>query len=191
MGLMMVNEHKNKIIEAIGEKRYEHSIRVMETAIDLARKYNVDVKKAKLAGYYHDCAKYQDESILLKRAGHFDIIKDNIMRDNIELVHAPLGRKVAEEDYGIEDEEVLRAIEYHTTGNNNMSDLEKIIYLADYIEPYRNFPGVETVRELAFENLDKAMLYALDNTIKFLMIKGKLISIITIEARNEILGRLN
>lgn len=178
---------KEKLIRSIGEKRYNHSIRVMETAVRLARHYNYDEEKAKTAGLLHDCAKYGDHLYLLKRVNDFDIILDDSMIQNKELIHGPLGAKVAEIEYNIQDEDILSAIYYHTIGKENMSLLEKIIYMADFIEPQRNFPNVEWFREYAFKDLDKALRLSMDHTIKYLIDKGKLINVNTIKARNYLI----
>lgn len=178
---------KEYLIDKIGEKRYEHSLRVVEVAKTLGEKYNVDLKKLETAALLHDCAKIKDKELLLKSARSFDIIKDDIMLENTELIHAYLGAEFARRDFGIEDEDILNSIRYHTTGRVGMTSFEKIIFLADYIEPVRNFPGVEIVRELAYENLDKAVLQAMNQTINFLIERGLLISIDTINARNSII----
>lgn len=182
---------KDKLIKDIGEKRYDHSIRVMETAIKLAETYNSDIEKTKIAAILHDCAKIRDEIYLLKRVSDFDIILDACMKYNHELIHGPLGAKIAEEEYNIKDIEILNAIHYHTTGKENMSILDKIIYMADYIEPGRNFPGVEEIRRLAFEDLDRALLLAMEKTIVFLIEQNKLIHPNTIEARNYLIIESN
>ena len=124
-----ISNIKEKLIKSLGEKRYNHSIRVMETAVELARQYGYDEEKAKIAGLLHDCAKYQDHLYLLKRVNDFDIILDDFMIQNKELIHAPLGSKIAEIEYNIKDEEIISAIYYHTIGKENMSLLEKIIYI--------------------------------------------------------------
>lgn len=176
----------DEITKKIGEKRASHSIGVMETAVKLAKVHNCDIEKARIAGLLHDCAKYSDTSYLLKSAKDFDIILDNIMLINTQLIHGPLGAKVAKFEFGITDDEILDAIRYHTTGRENMTILDKIIYIADYIEPNRDFPGVEEVRELAFKNLNKSLQIAMDNTIIFLLNQGKLVHLDTIKARNQL-----
>ncbi|WP_353096614.1 bis(5'-nucleosyl)-tetraphosphatase (symmetrical) YqeK [Tissierella praeacuta] len=182
---------ENKLIEDIGERRYNHSVRVMEVAIELAKIYDADIEKVKIAAILHDSAKLMDETYLLKMASDFDIILDACMKYNYELIHGPLGAKIAKEKYGIEDTQILDAICYHTTGKENMSILDKIIYIADYIEPYRNFQGIEEVRKLAFEDLDKALILAMEKTITFLIEKNKLIHPDTIKARNYLIVHLN
>lgn len=179
---------KERLMKSIGQKRYEHSIGVMDTAIALATFYKVDVEKAKIAGLLHDCAKFKDSQYLLKRVNDFDIMLDEITVQNKELIHGPLGAKIAEFVYEIKDKEILDAIRYHTTGKENMSLLEKIIYIADYIEPNRNFPGVDWFRQYAYKNLDKCLRLSMDQTIKYLVEKGKLIHIDTIKARNYLIS---
>lgn len=156
----------------------------METALRLAEKNNCDIEKVKIAALLHDCAKYPDKLYLLKLANDFDIILDDVMERNYELIHGPLGAKIAEKEYDVKDLEVLDAIKFHTTGRENMTLLDKIIYISDYIEPGRNFSGVEEVRNLAFKDLDESILLAMNNTISFLVNKNSLIHLNTIKARN-------
>lgn len=186
----MEKSFEKNLIKDIGEKRYYHSVRVMETAVRLAEIYNADVEKTKLAAILHDCAKITDKTNLLKRANDFDIILDACMEYNHELIHGPLGAKIAEEEYGIKDIEILDAIYYHTIGKENMNILDKIIYIADYIEPYRNFEGVEEIRKLAFEDIDKSLILAMERTIIFLIEKNKLIHPNTVKARNYLIVEL-
>lgn len=175
------------LIKNIGIKRYEHSLRVADTAVELGKVYNANIEKTKTAALLHDCAKFQEERSLLKKISSFDIILDNIMQNNKELIHGPLGSKIAEIEYGILDKEILDAIYYHTIGRANMTLLDKIVYIADYIEPRRNFPGVEEIRTLAFKDLNGSVLMAMENTILFLIRNNKLIHPNTLEARNYLL----
>lgn len=177
---------EKELIDNIGRERYLHSLRVLETATLLGNMYNIDVSKVQTAAILHDCAKFKDDTILLKTATKFDIILDDVMRYNLELVHGPLGARVAELEYEVKDIEVLEAIKYHTTGRENMTILDKIIYISDYIEPKRNFKGVEEVRKMAFENIDGSILLAMESTIKFLIENNKLIHLDTIKARNKL-----
>ena len=182
---------ENELIKDIGEERYNHTLRVVDTAIKLARKQDIDLEKVKKAAILHDCAKFPGQINWLKMARDFDIILDNYMKYNQDLIHAPLGAKIAEVKYKIEDKEVLDAIYYHTTGRENMTLLDKIIYIADYIEPGRKFPGVDEIRKETFAHLDRGILLALDNTIKFLVDRNKLIHPNTLKARNFLLMDLN
>jgi predicted HD superfamily hydrolase involved in NAD metabolism len=183
---------EKRIIEYLKENlkgtRLEHTLSVRDTAIKLAEIYGEDVEKARIAALIHDCAKYIDYKEMLniiEKCGY------NNMEADVEIkgiLHAPVGACLAKTIMGVEDEDILNAIIYHTTGRKNMSLLEKIIYLADYIEPHRNFPGVDEVREVAYkEDLDKALLISLNKTIKYIIEKGQLLHINTVEARNYLL----
>lgn len=180
----MDSPFKESLIRDIGINRYKHSYRVMKTAIKLAKKYDVDENKATIAALLHDCGKFEDSNNLLKRVNDFDIILDNVMKSSIELIHGPLGAMIAREDYNIKDIEILDSIYYHTTGRENMTLLDKIIFIADYIEPGRIFPEVDKVRQLAFIDLDKSIILAMDNTIKYLIDKNSLIHLDTVKGRN-------
>lgn len=184
----MIDE--NKLKKEIGIYRYEHSKRVSELAMKLAVKYDVDEEKARIAGLLHDCAKYGELELLLKKASDFDIIDDKITEDNPELIHGVLGSKIAKHEYGIDDIEILQAIKNHTTGSENMTKLDKIIYIADYAEPVRNFPGVENVRKLMYEDLNLALIKAMDQTLKHLIDIGAIISVDTLKGRNYLLKEL-
>lgn len=177
----------NKLKEDIGINRYKHSIRVRDTAVELAKKYNCDVKKASLAGLLHDCGKYYDKDYLLKLAFEFDIMADESLIGNKHIIHAHLGAVIAEKEYKVDDADILNAIHYHTTGRENMTKLEKIVYLADYIEPRREFRGIDQVRQLAYEDIDMAMLKALEDTIYHLLSTVRPIHIDTIKARNYLI----
>lgn len=156
----------------------------METAEKLAKVYGCDKYKARLAGLIHDCGKIENDRELLKIAFEFGIIHDDVKDVNIALLHGPLGAEIAKNEFEIKDLEILNAIRYHTTGKENMSLLEKIIYIADYIEPNRDFPLVEEIRRLAFLDLDKAILLAMDNTIKYVVDNGWVLDTETVKARN-------
>ncbi|WP_059171209.1 bis(5'-nucleosyl)-tetraphosphatase (symmetrical) YqeK [Bacillus sp. FJAT-27445] len=154
------------------EHRYTHTLGVTETAISLARRYGADLKKAELAAIFHDYAKFRPKEEMRK------IIVENgysvdLLEYNPELWHAPAGAFLVKKEAGIEDQEVLDAIRYHTSGRPGMSTLEKIIYLADYIEPGRSFPGVEDTRTLADTSLDLALIQSVQNTISFLLKKNQ------------------
>jgi predicted HD superfamily hydrolase involved in NAD metabolism len=156
------------------EHRYQHTIGVMETAVALAEQYGTDVKKAELAAIFHDYAKFRPKEEMKQIILEQNMPKDLLLYST-ELWHAPVGAYLVEKEVGIDDREILDAIRYHTSGRANMTLLEKIIYLADYIEPGRIFPGVEEVRELAKQDLNRALIKALQNTIQFLMKKNQAI----------------
>ncbi|WP_058485331.1 bis(5'-nucleosyl)-tetraphosphatase (symmetrical) YqeK [Defluviitalea phaphyphila] len=174
---------KQKLQSALSPKRFIHTLGVVETGIKLANVYNVDERKAKLSALLHDCAKNIPKEKKLRLCKEYHIFLDDIMLKDIELSHSFLGAEIAKREYGIKDEDILNAIRYHTTGRKNMSKLEKIIYLADYIEPNRiPFEGLEKIRKLAFENLDEAMIFALKNTLDYVKKRNKIIHPLTIEA---------
>lgn len=157
--------------EQLTEHRYQHTIGVMETSISLARKYHVDEKKAELAAIFHDYAKFRPKEemkdIIIEQG-----MAKNLLDFNSELWHAPVGAYLVEKEVGITDLEVLDAIRFHTSGRTGMTPLDKVIYLADYIEPGRHFPGVDEVREMAESNLETALIQAVKNSIQFLMRKN-------------------
>ncbi|WP_243290627.1 bis(5'-nucleosyl)-tetraphosphatase (symmetrical) YqeK [Bacillus sp. FJAT-47783] len=182
----MNREKALQIVESqLTEHRYVHTVGVMESAIFLAEQYGGDLKKAELAAIFHDYAKFRPKDEM-KRI----IIEQNMQKDlldhHAELWHAPVGAYLVQTEVGIQDEEVLNAIKYHTSGRKRMTLLEKIVYLADYIEPGRHFPGVEEVRELAQKDLDQALVKAMQNTIQFLMKKNQPIYPDTFHAYNDL-----
>lgn len=164
--------------------RYLHTLGVVETAIKLAKLHGVDLKKAEIAALSHDIAKNVPKEDLLSIINENNIDLSIYEENTKELWHSIAGPVLAKKHFYIEDEEILSAIRWHTTGKENMSKLDKIIYLADMVEPSRNFPGVEELRKDCEEDLDKAMLNALTHTIKYLLDKGCLVDINTVNARN-------
>lgn len=172
--------------ETLPAKRYQHTLGVMETAINLAGKYGGDIKKIELAAIFHDYAKYrsvEEMKAIVKREG-FD---EKLLTYGKELLHGPVGAYYLCTEIGICDEAVLNGVRYHTTGRANMTELEKIIYIADYIEPSRNFQGVEELRKLVEEGLDHALIMAIGKTIKFLVTKRQPVFPDTLAAYNDLL----
>ncbi len=174
----------------ISTKRYIHSVNVSTTAAKLAEFYGCDAKKAGIAGLVHDCARELDMQELLNCLTAEGIAADALTLSVKELLHGPAAVHICRKVFGIEDEEILSAVRYHTTGRENMSLLEKMLYLSDFIEPSRSFDGVEEVRGLAFGKLDEAILLAIDLSIRYIMSKNGLIHVDTILSRNHILGEL-
>ena len=154
--------------ERMPEKRWIHTKGVALTAIKLAEKYGENPEKAEIAGILHDCVKYADKEWLKGK-----IISEGmdplLLEYHHELWHGPVGSYVAEHEYRVKDEDTLNAIKYHTTGRAGMSDLEKIIYISDMIEPSRKFPGVDDLRKMSEINLDNAMLHCVQHSITFLL----------------------
>lgn len=169
--------------EAMPEKRFIHTLGVEKTALELADHYKVDRNQVSLAALLHDYAKYADKEEMMAVMVE-QKMDPKLFTYNQELWHAPVGAYFAETTFGVTDEAVLKAIACHTTGNAAMSTMDKIIYLADYTEPNRSFPGVYKARRLSFDSLDKAMLFALSNTITFLITKRQPIFPDTFDAYN-------
>ncbi len=161
---------KEKLQSSLSIERYIHTLGVAEEAKKLAAVYGDGelVKKAEYAGLLHDCAKDYPADMKRRFCKEYHIPVDDIMKKQIDLTHPFLGAEVAKREYGVEDEEILEAIRWHTTGKPDMTVLDKIIFIADYIEPNRKkFDGLETARKLAYEDLDKAMKYILESTIEY------------------------
>jgi predicted HD superfamily hydrolase involved in NAD metabolism len=187
---MTIDEIKEKLRGGLSPKRFKHSLGVMDTAVKLAVLYGVDVSKAEMAGLLHDCAREIKVEEVLRICKEHNIAVDDICAMQPKLLHGPVGSVVARKEYGIEDEEILGAIYCHTTGRKDMKALDKIIFLADYIEPGRDFSGVEKVREAVFEDLDKGMVISLVTIIKHLVKKRELIQLDTIDTWNYMMTSL-
>ncbi len=186
MGTIVIDEQfdrcRKMLKEDIGKKRYLHSIGVSDTAACLAMRYGYDVKNAAIAGLLHDCAKGLSEEELIGTVTRANIDISPIERDNPELLHSKAGSVIAREKYGISDETILSAIFWHTTGKPAMSLLEKIIFLADYIEPNRcNIPNIERIRKLAFTDIDASVAFACENSIEYLKRSSRVIDRITVD----------
>lgn len=151
------------------EKRFTHTLGVAYTATALAMCHGGDIKKAELAGMLHDCAKCLDNEKRISICEKHNISITEIERRNPFLLHAKAGSFIAMNMYHVDDIDVINAILNHTTGRPGMSLLEKIIFVADYIEPSRNqAPELKEIRKLAFENLDAAMIKIMAGTLNYL-----------------------
>ncbi|WP_392486610.1 bis(5'-nucleosyl)-tetraphosphatase (symmetrical) YqeK [Haloimpatiens sp. FM7315] len=167
------------------EERFIHSIGVRDVAQKLASVYDESImNKARIAGLIHDCAKNLSDEKLLDLVKKEKFKLDEVTKNNLQLLHGFAGAIIAKNIMKVEDLDILNAIKCHTTGKENMSILEKIIYLSDFIEPSREFHGVDSIRELAFENLDEAVIKAFDSTINYVIAKKGLLHKDTIFARN-------
>jgi len=184
---MTLEEMKQKLEGTLTPKRFNHSLGVMECAVELASRYGENVERAAVAGLLHDCARDIKGNEVFAKCEEYGVMVDHICRLQPELLHGPLGAMMIREEFGITDEDVVNAVRYHTTGRENMSLLEKIIFIADYIEPGRNFPGVDEIRKAAIEDMDSTMLMALDQTISYVLSKGGLLHPLTVNARNYLL----
>lgn len=178
---------KNSIINMLSPKRFSHSLNVEKEAVKLGRIYGVDEQKCKLAGISHDCAKQFNNEALIVNAKKYEINIDEIQYNFPGLLHGPVGAMYVKENFGIQDEDILNSITYHTTGRVNMSLLEKIIYLADIIEESRDFPEIKEIRRISTQNLDEALILSCNCTLKYIMKNNSLIHPLTIEFRNSLL----
>ncbi|TYS59195.1 HD domain-containing protein [Sutcliffiella horikoshii] len=170
--------------EQLTERRYVHTIGVMEAAIELAERYGVDKDKAELAAIFHDYAKFRDKDEM-RRIIIDQKMPQDLLQFHDELWHAPVGAYLVEKEAGVSDDEVLEALRCHTSGKINMSTLDKVLYVADYIEPGRDFPGVEQVRESAKSSLDIAVIQAMKNTITYLLTRNQPVYPDTFHAYND------
>lgn len=170
-------------------KRWKHVEGVMLTAVELARRYGADPVKADLAALLHDLVKFwpvERQEAVIRENG----LNAELLDHDKQLLHAEVAAFISQRDYGVDDPEVLDAIRYHTSGRVGMTQMDKIVCLADYIEPGREFPGVERIRELAEVSLEEALLAGFDSTISFLLEKKKAIFPLTVLARNDLIAQL-
>ena len=170
------------------EKRYIHTIGVMEMAIELAELYGEDPKRAEIAAILHDVCKFADVEWMERvvREQHLDV---RLIGWGPELLHGPVGAYVAESEFGVDDEGILNAIRFHTTGRAGMTQLEKIIFVADMLEPNRKFDGVERLREKAKKDINKAMVACIRHSLAFLIDTKQLIYPLSLECYNDLMKR--
>lgn len=185
--MLTIEEMKSYLKANLKEKRYAHILGVADTAKKLAQINGVSEEKAEIAGLVHDIAKNLSKEKMQEIIKGNNLVLSEVEKNNSDLWHSIIGPIVAKEKLEIEDEEILSAMRWHTTGKKNMSTLEKILYIADMIEPGRNFEGVEEIREATFNDLDRGVFLGLTHSIKFLLTKDLLIDINTIESRNHFL----
>ncbi|HFR3234896.1 TPA: bis(5'-nucleosyl)-tetraphosphatase (symmetrical) YqeK [Streptococcus suis] len=160
-----------KIRVAMKPARFQHVLGVEEAALALADRYGCDPKKASLAALLHDYAKEVEDQVFLDLIAKYDLDKALLNWDN-NIWHGVVGAYKIAEDFGLKDEEIFQAIQRHTIGAGQMTLLDKVLYVADYIEPNRDFPGVDEARRIAKESLDKAVAYETAQTISYLAKKG-------------------
>lgn len=178
---------ENEVKKYVDEKRFIHSKGVAQTAYLLAKKYGEDCKKAYFAGLVHDIAKNFDYEKQLKFSKNIKLSKDE--KEYKKMLHAPAGAGFLKENYGIKDKKVLNGVRFHTKGDPNMTLFDKIIYLADYVEPSRNYNGVKELRQAVFSDIEKGLLLSCDETLKMLVERKNKISPCLIELRNSIIEK--
>lgn len=174
----------------IKSKRFKHVLRVEATAIELAKLYGVDPEKASIAALMHDYAKDYPEAEMLALAQK-RWPEPTLTEANDNVWHGFAAATLAKELYQVEDEDILTAISAHTIGWHDMSPLVKVVFIADYMEPGRDFPGVEKARKLAYKEIDEAVTYKMVETIKHLADEKVAIFLPTIEFYNQWILRRN
>ena len=189
--MLSFDEIQQRVSQWMGKKRFKHTLGVVESATQLAKLYNVDVEKARLAALLHDCAK----EMPLKEMQ--DLVKENNYKADEELLangnllHGLAGMIRAKLEFSITDSEILEAIRVHTTGKVGMSTLDKVIFLADYIEPNRReIPGLSKIRQIVFQNIDQAICLSSERTIRYLEDNGNKIDPMTIKTYEFYGGKL-
>ena len=169
-------------------KRMPHVLGTEQEAVRLVRRYGGDETQARIAALLHDCTKKLDMAQQLALCEKYGIMLDELEQKALKLLHSKTGAAIARDVFGVEDA-VYDAILYHTTGKPDMTRLEKIIYLADYIEPTRDFPGVDELRKTVYEDLDKGLLMGLTMTIQEMEEMGNPVHHLTRDARDYLLKR--
>ena len=186
------NELKEIVKSKMSLKRFTHTLGVVEMSEKLAKIYNANIEKCKVAALLHDICKEMNMEYIK------NICKNNFMNElskedleNNEILHGFAGAYYVKNELGINDKEILNAIKYHTVGAKDMTLLEKIVYIADAIEYGRNYPSVVEIREETFKNLDKAILMEIEHKEEYLESIGKKSHPNTDELKKEILKELN
>ena len=169
-------------------KRMPHVLGTEQEAVRLVRRYGGDETQARIAALLHDCTKKLDMAQQLALCEKYGIMLDELAQKALKLLHSKTGAAIARDVFGVEDA-VYDAILYHTTGKPDMTRLEKIIYLADYIEPTRDFPGVDELRKTVYEDMDKGLLMGLTMTIQEMEEMGNPVHHLTRDARDYLLKR--
>lgn len=172
-----------KISKQLKPGRFAHVQRVEQTAIKLAKEYGVEVEKASIAGLVHDYAKQRPDDDFIAAIHHYQLDPDLVNWNNA-IWHGLVGAELIKAELGIGDEDILDAVRYHTTGNRYMTKLAQIIYMADYIEPARDFDGVEKARLLTSQSLELAVAYQTKHTLLYLLENNQRIYPKTIDTYN-------
>ena len=181
-----------ELASRLKDSRFRHCLGVAETAVFLAHRFGADEERARVAGLLHDCAREYRNEVMLAEAQRRGIAIGEVERAMPLLLHAYIGARRVREIYHVDDAMVEQAIWRHTVGGTGMTDLDKIIWFADMVEPGRDYPGVEELRRLAkTASLDDMVLEGLSQSIRFVVAKGHLIHPDTVLARNELLLKKN
>lgn len=177
-----IQKIKKELLKELDSKRFEHTIGVADTAACLAMRYDCDMQRAYLAGLLHDCAKCMTHDERLHYCQKHNIEVTDVEKQNPSLLHAKVGAEMCRRKYEIEDDEICSAVRYHTTGRPAMTMLEKIIFIADYLEPNRNeAEDLPIVRKQVFCDLDEALCTILKDTLIYLDGSNKVIDPMTLK----------
>lgn len=188
---MSTNEEIMAVLkERLTERRYIHSLNVADSAKKLASIYGADEEKAYTAGLVHDSCKDMPAGLQLSYLFENKVEMTDLEINTAKLYHAMSGKVFAQREFGIDDEDILNAVRYHTTGRKNMSLLEKIVFIADFISDERDYNGVEIMREKAVSSLDEAIVEGLSFTIKDLIDAERLVHPDTLDAYNDALFKI-
>lgn len=184
----LIEQIKKDLKEILSERRYIHSLGVMEMAGKLAKIHNEDIETAKIAGLLHDIAKEMPKEEMLKYVKENNIETNKIERINTAILHGKIGADIARKRYGV-SKQIQNAIKYHTTTSPEMDTLAKIVYVADKTEMNRKSEDydIEYERKLAKEDLDAVIIYIIDANIKSLIDKNKLIEEESVKTRNSLM----
>lgn len=182
-------DFQKRIKKQLSSKRYEHSVRVAETAVKLARLHGCDEDKAEIAGLLHDyCKEYpEEEQVRIAVEQHLLSSREDLLMP--QVLHGPVASYILKQEGLVDDESVLQAVRYHTTGHPDMDTLAKIIFIADYIEPGRKTPNIDDLFDIAARDLDECVVEIVDRTTVYLIEKRQIIHEDMIKLRNRILSK--
>lgn len=185
-----IAEIRSKLGAVLKSRRLTHTMLTVREAVRLAYHYGVDTKKARLAALLHDCIKLPNKELIAFADAHcYDLTEEE--RKNPYLIHSRLGAVIAMEEYGVSDREILQAIENHTLGKVGMSLLDKIVYVADKIEPTRDFEGVDEMRETAYRDINMAMLMVMQHSADYTLASGRMLNPATKAVMEYIKSEIN
>ncbi len=187
---MEIEHYRTLMEERLGKKLYRHSLGVAGAASALAVRYGAERSRAYLAGLLHDYGKVYSKEELCLKAESLGLRLDRITLSERRLLHAPVGAALLQFELGLAEASIIRAVAYHTTGCGKMTLLEKVLYLADLIEPGRDFDGVGELRKIAFDSLEPALLTAVNQTIQSVIRRGMLLHPRSVQFRNSLLDGL-
>lgn len=181
---MNVTEIEKRVKAQLTESRYQHTLRVRDTARELCELLGYNSKKAELAALVHDYAKCMKKEDLQQKIK--DCLPPDLLNYHHELWHGPVGSILIQDDFNITDEDIVNSVKYHTTGREGMSTLEKIVFVSDYIEPARDFPLLDEVRVVVKEDLTKAAFLVSRNTLSYLIKNNALVYPLSVHAYNDL-----